>query len=334
MDKHYLIDRYLTWLGQTCGRAETTIEHYGHNLRRMAAWLGDRDITRVSLKDLEEFTGPELHRLGLRPSSRQPAVAAIRGFYAWAAKRGLIAENPAAELPVPKAGRPLPRIVTLQEAERLLMAPGMGDFLSVRDTAVLSVLIGCGPRASGVRFLNEGDLLWTREDGAKLEQLYIVFREKGKSERVVPAPHETALLIRAYLGHPDLDLIDRTLPNGDRVLFVNLVNSTIKAHEHYGEKRRLSRWAIKAIVKRWATVAGLPPGKRHPHVLRHLYGTELAENDVGHVQRMRLMGHATPQTVEIYDHTAMRKLTDIVRRSNPLKGMKTPASDLVRQLSR
>lgn len=334
MDRNKLIERWLDWFEHAGGRSPETAYQYGKNLKRLAEFLGETDLLAAELEQLEAFTGPHLHKMGLRPSSRRQAVAAIRGFFKWAHDRKLLpGDNPARILPAPKIGRPLPRMVSLENAEKLLMAPGMDDFVGVRDTAIISILIGCGCRASGIRNLNDSDLLWYREpDSPRLEQLVIRFREKGKTERLVPAPHDTALLIRAYLGHPKLDEIDRSLPQGDQVLFCNLVNCTVLAHEHRGEKRRLSSKAVLLMVARWAKVAGLPQSQQHPHALRHLYGTELAEADVGTVERMRLMGHRSANTTEIYDHMAMRKLTQIIHKSSPFQRIKSPASGLIGRL--
>lgn len=334
MDKHDLIDRYLTWLKHGRGRSPETCDQYRKNLRRLAEFMEDTDLLRAELDHLEAFAGLHLHKVGLRPSSRRQAVVAIRGFFHWAHERNLLpGDNPARLLPSPKMGRPMPRMVSLENAEKLLMAPGLDDFVGVRDTAILAILIGCGCRRSGIRNLNMSDLLWYREPKSpKLEQLVIRFREKGKTERLVPAPHDTALLIRAYLGHPKLDEIDRTLPDGDQVLFVNLVNCTVRMHDHRGEARRLSVNAVLHLMSRWAKVAGLPKDQQHPHALRHLYGTELAEADVGTTQRMRLMGHRAADTVEIYDHMAMRKLTEIVHGSSPFQRITSPARGLVDRL--
>ena len=117
---------------------------------------------------------------------------------------------------------------------------------------------------------------------------------------------------------------------GDQVLFVSTRNRTVPPHEYHGERRRLRRQAVVAMVKRHGK--GIPEEQLHPHALRHLYGTELREDDVDLITRQRLMGHADPKTTAIYDHLAMRKVTRDVDRANPLAKIRTPASDLLKQL--
>lgn len=335
MDKNGLVKRYLEWLDTSLARSEKTIEQYGQTLHRLVTYASEqqRDITALDLSALEGFTGMYLHQMGLRPASRGPAVAAVRGFYKWAQRRGHVAENVAAELPRPKIGQALPSVLTLAEAERLIMAPGVDDYLALRDTCILAVLMGCGPRISGLWQMNESSLIWF-QDEKDHEQLMIKFTEKGKQERIVPAPVQVALLLRAYLGHPYLDEVDRTLPNGDKVLWLSIQPGNIKAHEHYGEKRRLSRASIRDLIVRWGTVAKIDRRKLHPHALRHMYGTELAESDVSLIERQRLMGHAKPESTAIYDHTAMRKLRNTVKGASPMAKIKSPATELAKRLLR
>ena len=213
------------------------------------------------------------------------------------------------------------------------MRPGVESFKGLRDTAMLAVLIGTGCRISGLVALNESSLLWGKNQKG-VERLKIRFREKGQKERIVPAPMEVGLLLRAYLGHRFLDTIEPALPNGDRVLFVNTMNPTVKPSEHFGEKRRIRADTFAAILKNYAQGCGIPMASRHPHAYRHLYGTELAESDVDLLIRQALLGHAKPDTTAIYSSLAMQKLFEIVDRANPLGKMRTVVTDLANKMRR
>src|SRR3546814_12410533 len=96
----------------------------------------------------------------------------------------------------------------LRDAEKILAEPDLDTLKGVRDLAILAVLVGCGPRVAGVVGINERDLIFTHND-AGIEELTIILREKGQHQRPVPAPDETRLELRAYLGHPALEHIDR-----------------------------------------------------------------------------------------------------------------------------
>lgn len=326
-DEAELIDLWLEFKEHNQGCSPYTVYYYRLILCNLRAFLKDKNHTLLTATPplLEDYVGRHLHAQGVRPISRRVPVSAIRGFYGWLYQRQVLQTNPTACLSPPRAGRPLPRVMSLTDAERLLMQPGIQTFIGLRDTAMLAILMGCGCRVSGLVNLNERDLFWTQ---TKLgtERLDIRLTEKGKKERLVPVPLETSLLIRAYLGHPELEEIDRTLPNGDRVLFVATRNYYVQKHNYFGEARRIKKHTVWSIMRQYGEQIGLAKHLCHPHALRHLYGTELAEEDVDLIQRQALLGHTKPSTTEIYTHLATRKLREIVDKANPLKKMKNGPS--------
>lgn len=329
-----LIEAWLTWLQHNKGRSEATAGKYRGYLQRLVSFLSDKglQLLEASAADLEAFAGLWAHEQGLSPRSRRAMVAALRGFYAWARKAGHASSDPAGDVPYPTSGRRLPVAMSLESAEALLMQPDMETFTGVRDAAMLALLIGCGPRISGLVGLNESDLRFVKIEGR--EWLIVRLTEKGKKERLVPAPHEAKLLLQAYLGHPELEGIDRTLPDGDRVLFVSVRNRNIKPHEYHGERRRIATRSFHHLITRYGEQAGIPRDQLHPHAARHLVGTELAEDDVDLIQRGALLGHERADTTAIYTQLAMRKLSQVVAKTNPLRKIRTRVSDLARELER
>ena len=103
----------------------------------------------------------------------------------------------------------------------------------------------------------------------------------------------------------------RTLPNGDRVLFVNRNNTQCPAHERYGEKLRIKADSFAGILKKYGKEQGIPNVVLHPHAFRHLFGMELAESDIDLLIRQVLLGHAKPETTGIYSQLAMNKLPPV-----------------------
>lgn len=306
----------------TCGNYRLALKGFGE-------WLDANglDPRRAEAADLQKYCGEVLHRRGLAPSTRRIAVSAIRGYYRWLVSKNVLQANPSLALPYPKMGRSLPVPLPAGDAERLMAKPDLKKFKGVRDLAIMAVLIGCGPRVSGVSGLNEGDLIFaTNENG--LEELTIRVREKGCNERYIPAPDETRLMLRAYLGHPELEPIDRRLPAGGQVLFVNLYNSRVPAHEHRGEARRLTPLSIWKMIQKYGESLGIDAKFLHPHAMRHLYGQELMEGDTNVLVMKQLMGHADLQSTEIYSHVASRKLRKAAMAANPLRRIRSPASGL------
>ena len=336
------LNAWCVWLGKNKGRGDATISKYRRYLERLAAWCSDppddakrrpsaSDPLQLTRGDVETFAGLHAHAEGLSPRARRPLVSALRNFYAWAAEYGVVVHNVAALLPSPQAGRRLPKAATLQHVEKLLMAPNIDTLDGLRDAAIIATLAGLGPRVSGLVALNEGDLLWNVEEGK--EVLYITLREKGEHERHIPAPSEVAMLLRAYMGHAELQAIDRTTPQGDRVLFVSLRARSIPPHEYHGERRRLSRRAVHDLLQRHAARAGVPAEYAHPHALRHLFGAEFAEDDTAILTHQVLMGHADPKSTALYAHLARRKLRTAMDKSSPVRKIRAPILDSLRALA-
>lgn len=327
-----LIEQYLTYLEHSRGRAERTVIKYRGYLKQLIAWCQAKELDplTITIEQIEEFTGRHAHEQGLKPSGRKPLIAAVRGFYSWAARYRHINSNPSALLSYPQIGRKMPVPLQLHNAEKMLLQCDLNTFLGVRDYAMLTVLFGCGVRVSGLVSLNQRDLVYVYE--GKKEHLFLRVREKGKKERYIPAPAETRLSIKAYLSHPDLARIDRALPDGDQVLFVSTNNHTIPPHEYFGERRRMRTASVNDIMQKYGEAAGIPEDQRNPHAARHLYGTELAEDDAAPEVRQALLGHSDIKTTAIYTSLAMRKLRQVVNKSNPLSKMKTPYSAILEKL--
>jgi len=329
------VDAWLRWLAMNKGRADGTAGKYRLYLTDLATWLhGEHGagLLEASKDQLLDYCGRVLHERGISPRSRRPYIAAVRGFYKWLHDDFEIPRNPAASIPYPEIGRKLPRGMTLTNAEKLLMAPDLDTFRGVRDSAILHLFLGCGLRLSGLINLNQSDLVFTEWDD--VEHLVLHVREKGDKERLVPAPHEARLMLRAYLGHPELRGIDRDLADGDRVLFVSTHNRTVPPHEYYGEHRRISKRSVSEMIERYAAQQGIPRDQAHPHALRHTYGTELAEDDVNILKLKALMGHANTNTTDLYNHVAMRSLFRAAAKANPLAKLHGPASEIAKRLTR
>lgn len=328
-----LIESFLEFKQHNAGRSERTVQVYRLALTRLLEFFGDRDPLLATHDDLVVFSGIWLHRRGLTdPVSRRPHVAAIREFYGWLLDNKYIRGNPAVGVPYPKSGRKIPRVMTMKSAEKLMWAPDFNTFEGVRDAAMLGLLVGCGLRASGLVSLNVSNVIEAELDGQV--RLNLKVTEKGSKERMIPIPIQADMLLRIYMGHEELFGIDRTLANGDQVLFVTTMNRTCTIDEYRGERRRMNRRSVRDMIAKYGQREGISVDQLHPHAMRHLFGTELIEDDVNILNAQLLLGHADTKSTAIYNHTAMRKLTREMDRANPLSKMSTPVSDLLKQLGK
>jgi integrase/recombinase XerD len=339
-EKHWTddaaIDAWLAWLEGSRGRAQRTLEYYGMAIRRLHDYLKEQGCALLDADEpqLELFTGLYLHKKGVVARSRVPYVSAVKGFYKFAAARGMCRTDPARRLTHPIAGKPLPRVISLANAERLMWAPDMGTFIGIRDAAMLALLIGCGARVSGLVSLNEGSLKLTQI--GKETRMVVTFIEKGNRSRTLPVPREAEMLLRVYLGHEELKAIDRAIEpkpgQHDQVLFVSVRSTKLPPHEHRGENRRLKRKAVHEMVQRYGRRLGIPDDELHPHAFRHLFGTELTESDVSLAATQDLMGHVDARSTAVYIRLAQRKRAQLIDQNAPLAKMRTPVSDLLKRL--
>ena len=314
------------------GRSLSTIVKYRSYIERLVKYLSaqGRDVYTATEDDLVDFTGLHCHKAGLAPASRKAVVAAVRGFYEFLYKTKQIKFNVGDDLIYPSIGRRVPIAMQLQNSELLLMQPDISSLVGLRDAALIALLIGCGMRVSGLCSLNESNIF---AFGSGKEQRYgLRVKEKGGHERVLPLPHEAYILLASYLGHPDLQTIDRTLANGDQVVFVSFRNRHIAVHEYRGEHRRLSKNGVNQVIKKHAEAAGIPMNEAHAHAIRHLLGAEMAENDATLLDMQAQLGHADPKATAIYVQIAIRKRTAMIDKANPLSKIQTPVSPLVREL--
>lgn len=330
MSDDELIEAFLGFKRHNQGRSERTCDIYGFALARLREFLSGRPLASATAEDLDLFTGLWLHRQGVVALSRRPYVAAVREFFAWARKQEHVGANPAARVTYPRHGRKLPSVISLANAERLMWAPDFSTFVGVRDGAIIGILLGCGLRVSGLTRLNQSAIANHEIDGSM--RMVLKVSEKGDVDRILPVPAEAEMMLRIYLEHDELRQIDRTLPDGDQVLFVSVQNRMCPPHEYIGERRRMRPASVRDLILRYGERLGIPRDQLHPHALRHLFGTELEESDVSLTVRQELMGHKDPKSTAIYTHLALRKKLRELDRANPLAKISTPASDLLKRL--
>lgn len=323
-----LISRFGVWLEVDQGRAAATSNAYTSYLDKLDQFLFDdtgKDLLSVNTKDLEKFTGVWAHQQGMTARSRRPLIAAVRGFYKWLEDEDILESNPAKKIGYPKAGKPLPVMMGRLNAEKLLKSCDLNTFIGVRDAAILALLISSGLRVSGVASLNQEQFSSIEDDdGNKVVLLRVT--EKGKKERVIPVDEVAELYLMLYLASADLLALQeqRLLPTGEHIMWVQTQQASCPEHDWMGENRRLSAGAVQRMIVRRGMKLGIPRRELHPHAIRHLFGTELAESDVP-IQRIQLlMGHADPQSTALYIQLSGRKNAAVINEHSPLAKMNTP----------
>lgn len=301
-----LIGLYLDVLAIERGLARNTIEAYGRDLSVLAAWCDGRGIAEATAIDrvaLEAFL-VHLYDLGLSDRSRARAVSSARGFFKFLVADGWRPDDPAARLKAPKGGRPLPKVLSRADVERLLDAPDPKTPRGLRDRAMLELLYSSGLRVTELCTLELNQL--------RADPPVLLIRGKGDKERMVPVGPAALRSIGRYLAE------GRPLVRGARNSACLFPGATGKP---------LTRQGFWKAVKRYALQAGIAVDLS-PHTLRHSFATHLLEGgaDLRSVQAM--LGHADIATTEIYTHVSTRRLHEVHRAAHPRAELRRrPADD-------
>ena len=271
--------------------APRTVEAYRRDLTSVATSL-KKPVGAATTEDIERYLA------GLRAEGRAATTiarraAAIRSFFRHQTLLGARADNPAAELDLPRRVRRLPRTLSPGEAERLVEAARGTTPRALRDHALVELLYGAGLRVSEAVGLERG--------GVDLDDRFVRTIGKGGKERVVPIGRQAAEALRRYLAHGRPHLDRRHRPE----LFLNAQGGP------------LTRAGAFLILRKLAGKAGLDPERVHPHLLRHSFATHLLEGgaDLRSVQEM--LGHADLATTELYTHVTDRRRRDAYFQAHP-----------------
>jgi integrase/recombinase XerD len=271
--------------------APRTVEAYRRDLSHFAAWLGGAPGT-ASTAQLEAYVA-QLRADGLAATTIARRIAALRSFFRHQMLLGVRADNPAAELELPRRRRALPKTLSPGEVERLIEAATGTTPRQLRDQALVELLYGAGLRVS--------EAVGLERAAVDVENRLVRPLGKGSKERIVPIGRPAVEALNRYLarGRPHLDRRHRA------ELFLNARGGP------------LTRAGAFLILRRLAEKAGLEPGRVHPHLLRHSFATHLLEGgaDLRSVQEM--LGHADLATTELYTHVSDRRRRELYFRAHP-----------------
>lgn len=288
MPDNELLSAFFRFMKSGKNVSEHTLRAYTADLRDFVDSLG-KDPEACDHLDIRGYLA-ELNRrrLGKRTIARKLSV--IRSFYGFLHREGVVLKNPARLTASPKLPRGLPRSLTVDEAFSLMEAPEGGDFLPLRDRAILEFFYSSGLRVSEMMGLDLDDL--------DLKGCVVKVRGKGRKERMVPVGQKAARCIEAYLpARGDM--------SPDHAgLFLNRNGGRLSDR---GIRRVVVKYGKKALIK-----AGLGP-----HMLRHSFASHMLQSgaDLRVIQEM--LGHASLSTTQVYTHLDVAHLMDVYDKAHP-----------------
>ena len=289
-DRRASLQAYLDHLWLEKGLSERTLAAYRRDLGQFETYL-DTGLTEATGADLSAFLAEKLNA-GASARSAARWLSAVRGYYRYLVKLGLIQEDPTRLVRNPKLGRPLPKVISNAQVEALLEAPEVETALGLRDRTMLELLYASGLRVS--------ELVSLEHHHVNQRQGMVRVFGKGGKERIVPTGEVALNWLARYLEEARPELAKA----GTAALFPS---------RRGGKMTRQTFWHV---IKKHARVAGMPEDIS-PHTLRHAFATHLVDNgaDLRAVQMM--LGHADLSTTQIYTHVAQARLKDLVVEHHP-----------------
>jgi len=328
--------KFLEYLYSVKNSSPHTISNYGNDLHQFLAYFTPPEseppaLASIDHKLIREFVG-HLHDQSLEKSSIARKLAALRSFFKYCVREGMLKENPARLVPTPKLPKRIPSVLSAEEMNGFLnqlagMKSGSGaknepqsrsskaerklprgnadeeGILIKRDRAILELLYAAGLRVSELTGLNLVDM--------DCKDRILRVRGKGNKERIVPYgskaeealeaywPVRERLLIQNLSARPKLGLSPHK-----QAIFLNYAG------------RRLTQRSVGRIVKKYVRLVNVN-WDLHPHSLRHAFATHLLADGADLRAIQELLGHQSLTTTQKYTHASIRQLMDIYDKAHP-----------------
>ncbi len=292
-----VFNKYVNYLEVERNVSPYTVRNYKNDLLNFFQFLKTKEIG--SLRDVDKPVLRDylshLIEQGLVKASIARKLSAIRSFYRYLLREGMVPTSPVATTSSPKLDRRLPSFLTIEQVVKLLEAPDLATPQGLRDRALLELLYASGLRVSELVSLNL--------EQVNLDTNEIRVRGKGDKERVVLIGKPAAEALSTYLsqGRPKLFGAKIRMTNA---LFIN----------RYGE--RLIERGVQKILEKYTNIAGIDK-RVHPHLLRHTFATHLLDGGADLRVVQELLGHADLSSTQIYTHVTISQARKVYLAAHP-----------------
>jgi integrase/recombinase XerC len=299
-DAAALVERYLEHVRVEKRLAARTVELYSLDLQKLSenAEHAGVELTKVQNAHIRRWVA-QMHSGGRSGRGIALILSGWRGFYTWLGRQGLIDSNPVVDVRAPKAPKPLPKALGVDDSVQLAAFQNdqADPWLEARDAAMVELLYGCGLRVGELTGLDAAPSAqargWIDLDAGEAHVL-----GKGSKRRTVPVGREAAKAVRHWLG------LRARAAFESPALFVGRGGT------------RLSAQSIWQRLKRRSLQAGLATPV-HPHMLRHSFASHVLQSsgDLRAVQE--LLGHANITTTQVYTRLDFQHLAKAYDAAHP-----------------
>lgn len=300
-----LADTFLSYLARVRNYSPNTAAAYAQDLDCFLIWASNCgiDVLQATHRDFRRFLS-SLSGAGYAKTTVNRRLSAVRSFYSWLVREGVIESNPASVVSSPKLPKPLPHVLSQEDVEKLLKCADSSTPAGALDAALVELLYASGARIGEVASLDV--------DRIDFSDKSVRLFGKGSKERIVPLYPAALHALDAYLAHarPVLlanhkgGLTAEEAADAQRALFINARGA------------RMSERSLRARFEKLLAQAGLA-GMATPHTMRHTFATEVLDGgaDLRSVQEM--LGHASLSTTQIYTHLTPERLREVSLQAHP-----------------
>ncbi len=279
------------------GLSPNTRVAYLRDLRLLKKALGlesDEELLQVSRRQLLAYMA-QLKQAGRSASTVARKLASIKAFYRFLTAERYIRRDPAAVLEAAKKGLQLPKVLSVEEVDRLLEQPNLGTLDGYRDKTMLELLYATGMRVS--------ELVTVPVKNVDLNMQYLIVMGKGSKERMLPLGRTALRYLERYLNVVRPQLLHGE-PEAAAELFVTSWGGA------------MTRQRVYEIIGAYGVSAGISK-KITPHMLRHSFATHLLNNGTDLRVVQELLGHANISTTQIYTHLDVARLREVYNKTHP-----------------
>jgi integrase/recombinase XerC len=301
-----LIEQFLEHLRYERNVSAHTLRNYASDLEQFVDHVAPADPKSGArkfpeLKNVDHLTIrewlAELHSAQKKKASIARKLAALRTFFQFLVREGLLESNPAKLVSTPRQEKKLPKHLSIEEAIKFIETPDVRTDLGKRDRAMLELMYATGVRVAELTTLNLADIDFRNQ--------LIRVTGKRRKQRIVPFGDPAASAIRDYLKVRDKFLFNSPISErDDEALFLNYQGT------------RITTRSVGRMVEKYIKIcAGIH--RISPHALRHSFATHLLDSGADLRDIQELLAHARLSTTQVYTHVSMEKLVEVYDKAHP-----------------
>ncbi|MGN0004440.1 MAG: site-specific tyrosine recombinase/integron integrase [Candidatus Gastranaerophilaceae bacterium] len=279
----FKVAEYLEYNEAERGLAENTILAYRRDLTDFCDYIntnGIDEVDKIFKTDINHYI-KYLRDKNLKPTSIVRKIAAIRGWFSWLTINGDLKTDPAVTIEHPKIGKKLPKVLTLEEINKILK-----EDMTLVEHVMFELLYACGLRVSELTNIKINDI--------DTKSRFLKCMGKGSKERIIPICKSACETVQKYLK--ERDYLTKKFNLKTKNLIINQNGKCITRQEVYVFIKKISEKIGK---------------KASPHTIRHSFATHLLENGADLRIVQELLGHSDVSTTQLYTHVSKQRLKEV-----------------------